>query len=67
MSQQKFKVGTFAGRSGRRILVDAYTNFYEPTWPGCIEYEIGATSADAAKRIAIRLRREHEKAEAKNA
>jgi len=62
VSQQKFKVGTFAWRSGRRLVVTAYTGFYNPAWPDCIEYEIGATSGYEAKKIASKLRREHEKA-----
>jgi hypothetical protein len=55
-TMKKILVGTFY--DGRRF--SAYTTWYNPQWPGCIEYEIDAMNGTEAKKLAIKLRREKE-------
>ncbi len=63
-----FTVGTFLnelrGRPITAARISAYTRWYSPTWPHCIEYEIETTSGAAAKRMATQMRLEHELAQA---
>lgn len=56
-----YRVGTFYNpehRSGCRVT--AYTRDYNPTWSGCVVYEIFAISGKNAKIAAIEMRKQHE-------
>jgi hypothetical protein len=58
-AMKTFRIGTFA--EGPAISkISAYTQWYNPTWPGCIEYDIEAANGNEAKRIARRKRHAHE-------
>lgn len=64
MATRTYRVATFAEDRGpnRKLRFSAYTLWYSPEWPGCIQYDIEAESGTAAKKIAIARRREHEAA-----
>ena len=56
-----YNVATFAnkGKDGK-IIFTAYTRIYSPSWEGFIGYTVEAENGTQAKKIAIRMRKEHE-------
>ena len=63
-----YRVGTFCEAGKRRgppkaSWINAYTLTFNEAWPGCIVYEVEASDGTEAKRIATKLRLEHERAQ----
>ena len=60
-----FKVATFyTPRMGQPMKshISAYTLWYNPAWEGCVEYEVDALTGSEAKKLAIGLRLQRERA-----
>lgn len=53
MTARLFKVGVFEHPRKKSIQLAAYTRYYNPSWEGCCEHEIVASSGSDAKRIAM--------------
>lgn len=51
-----YRVGTFKHDFG----VLAYLRDYNPQWPGCVEYDVEAPDGTAAKKAAIKARKERQ-------
>ena len=55
-----FRVGTFyhpiANKPPTKSRIDAYTLWYDPSWKGCVEFEVEAASGTLAKKEAISMR-----------
>ena len=59
-----YRVGTFPPEPDCRSKQPmAYLRDYNPQWEGCIEFDVEATSGKEAKRIAVKLRQEHDAAQ----
>lgn len=54
---QRLPHGTFP----RLRHVSAYTLWYNPEWPGCIIYNVVAPNGKEARKLARRLRLNHER------
>lgn len=61
---KNYRVATFyspaKGHARSKPKVSCYTLWYNPQWPGCIEYSIEAVSGAEAKKKAAVLRKAHE-------
>lgn len=53
---REFVVGTFADGSGTR----AYSLWYNPAWPGCVQYRVIAASGREARKAAVKARKEED-------
>ena len=50
------RVAVFEHPGPKKIRLQAYTLWYNETWPGCIVYEVEAVNGTAAKKAATMLR-----------
>ena len=66
MMARLYKVATFAhwddyaGVPRKSPLITAYLRDYSPCWDGCIFYEVTTITGREAKRVATKMRRQHE-------
>ncbi len=54
---KKFKVAVFAHQTKRGWRYHAYTQWYNPQWPGCYMMDVTAANGSDAKKKAIALAR----------
>jgi len=56
-----YSVMTFLhAKEGRKPFAVSYLRDASPNWGGCITYDVNAENGKEAKKIAERMRREHE-------